>query len=254
MTYWALAEMVRGRAGIVEGEEPAYALGQAPRRGPGYSTDPEERAWVEPRLAHLLGLEERTARDPEDLFGAWRLFFERLAERDPTIMIFEDMQWADASLLDFVEYLMNWSREPPAVRARPRPAPSSPNATRTGAPASGTSPRCTSSRSPTGDMEALLYGPRPRAARPTSGQRSATGPRACRCTRWRPFGCCSTEGCSSRRAPATGSTGPVEALDVPETLHALIAARLDGLPPEERRLLQDAAILGKLQRQAARAR
>ena len=47
-----------------------------------FVADPEERAWIEPRLAHLLGLEERTRRDREDLFAAWRLFFERLAERD----------------------------------------------------------------------------------------------------------------------------------------------------------------------------
>src|SRR5262249_37078692 len=40
-------------------------------------------------------------------------------------------------------------------------------------------------------------------------------------------------------------TGAVEALEVPETLHALIAARLDGLSPEERGVLQDAAVLGK---------
>ena len=45
--------------------------------------------------------------------------------------------------------------------------------------------------------------------------------------------------------PAYRLTGPVEALEVPETLHALIAARLDGLSAEERRLLQDAAVLGK---------
>jgi tetratricopeptide (TPR) repeat protein len=40
-------------------------------------------------------------------------------------------------------------------------------------------------------------------------------------------------------------TGPIEALDVPETLHALVAARLDGLAPDERSVLQDAAVLGK---------
>src|SRR5262249_39279680 len=40
-------------------------------------------------------------------------------------------------------------------------------------------------------------------------------------------------------------TGPVEALEVPETLHALVAARLDGLEPDERSLVQDASVLGK---------
>src|SRR5205085_11092880 len=40
-------------------------------------------------------------------------------------------------------------------------------------------------------------------------------------------------------------TGTIDALDVPETMQALIAARLDGLTPEERRLVQDASVLGK---------
>src|SRR5205823_14635154 len=102
VTYWALAEMVRMRAGIVEGEDAASAsakLGEAIETN---VPDPEERRWGEPRLAHLLGLEERTATDKEDLFSAWRLFFERLAETSPTIMVFEDLQWADPSLLDFI--------------------------------------------------------------------------------------------------------------------------------------------------------
>ncbi len=63
--------------------------------------------------------------------------------------------------------------------------------------------------------------------------------------RSRPSACSSTAGCSCARTAPTALTGPVEALEVPETLHALIAARLDGLAPAERRLLQDAAVLGK---------
>ena len=72
--------------------------------------DPGERAWVEPRLQHLLGLAERMAPDREDLFSAWRLFFERLAEQGPAVLLFEDLHWADAGLLDFIEYLLDWSR------------------------------------------------------------------------------------------------------------------------------------------------
>src|SRR6266540_7191778 len=113
VTYWALAEMVRGRADIVEGEDESSSLAKLRASVEQWIEDPEERAWVEPRLAHLLGLEERTAREPEDLFSAWRLFFERLADRNPTAMVFEDMQWADRGLLDFIDYLMNWSRNHP---------------------------------------------------------------------------------------------------------------------------------------------
>ena len=76
---------------------------------------------------------------------------------------------------------------------------------------------------------------------------------ACRCTRSRPCGCCSTAGCSSRRTACYRPTGEVAELEVPETLHGLIAARLDGLAAEERRLLQDASVLGKTFAQGRRS-
>ncbi|MGN6380066.1 MAG: guanylate cyclase, partial [Gaiellales bacterium] len=75
--------------------------------------DADERAFVEPRVAHLLGIEGAGRFEREDLFSAWRLFFERLADVYPTVLAFEDMQWADASLLDFIEYLLEWSRTSP---------------------------------------------------------------------------------------------------------------------------------------------
>jgi class 3 adenylate cyclase len=113
VTYWALADMVRMRCRIGEEEEPSAALEKLHLALEEYLADPEERAFVEPRLAHLLGLAEHSARDKQDLFAAWRLFFERLADVYPTVLAFEDMQWADASLLDFVEYLLDWSRGSP---------------------------------------------------------------------------------------------------------------------------------------------
>src|SRR5262249_30673137 len=102
--------MVRMRAGIAEGEETAAAAAKLQEAVQLHVPDPEEREWVEPRLAHLIGVEDGMTRDRDDLFAAWRLFIERMAERQPVIMVFEDLQWADASLLDFVEYLLEWSR------------------------------------------------------------------------------------------------------------------------------------------------
>ena len=52
-------------------------------------------------------------------------------------------------------------------------------------------------------------------------------------------------GAARPAGPGYRLAGEIETLEVPETLHALIAARLDGLSPEERRLLQDGAVLGK---------
>ncbi|HEY8202251.1 MAG TPA: hypothetical protein VII47_12975, partial [Actinomycetota bacterium] len=72
--------------------------------------DGDERQRVMPRLAHLVCFEDRAASNPQDLFSAWRRFFEGLAEHSPTVMIFEDLHWADAALLDFINHLMDWSR------------------------------------------------------------------------------------------------------------------------------------------------
>ena len=84
VAYWALAEMVRARAGIAEEEDPDSARAKAAREAvEQYVTDERERRLVEPRLAHLLGLEQRTASDRADLFSGWRLFFERMSEEAP---------------------------------------------------------------------------------------------------------------------------------------------------------------------------
>ena len=80
VAYWALAEMVRGRARIQEEEEPAAAREKLREAVERFVPDERERRLVEPRLAHLLGLEERPDADRADLFSGWRLFFERMAD------------------------------------------------------------------------------------------------------------------------------------------------------------------------------
>src|SRR3954452_14337390 len=113
IAYWALGEMVRMRARIAEEDDPETAFRKLRVTLGTVVSDDDDRAFLEPRLAHLIGLAERTAPDQEDLFSAWRLFFERLAETAPVVMVFEDLQWADAGLLDFIEYLLDWSRSYP---------------------------------------------------------------------------------------------------------------------------------------------
>ncbi|HEY8779717.1 MAG TPA: AAA family ATPase, partial [Solirubrobacterales bacterium] len=243
VTYWALADMVRMRCRISEEEEPASAQAKLQATLDEHFLDPEERGFVEPRLAHLLGLAEHQARDKQDLFAAWRLFFERLAESYPTVLAFEDMQWADASLLDFVEYLLDWSRGSPILvvtLARPELLERRPTW--------GAGQRNFSSLylEPLSQeaMEGLLSGLVP-------GLSSEVRDRILTRAEGVPLYAVETvrmlldRGLLVREGPAYRLAGPVEALEVPETLHALIAARLDGLTVEERRLLQDAAVLGK---------
>ena len=86
---------------------------EAPRDVAEHVLDPEERRLVEPRLAHSSASSERHAASARTCSPAWRLFFERLAETYPVLIVFEDLQWADDALLDFIEYLLDWSRNSP---------------------------------------------------------------------------------------------------------------------------------------------
>jgi class 3 adenylate cyclase/tetratricopeptide (TPR) repeat protein len=242
VTYWALADMVRMRARIAEDEEPASARGKLTEVLEEHLPDPEERRFVAPRVAHLLGLEEGRF-EREDLFGAWRLFFERLADVYPTVMVFEDMQWADASLLDFIEYLLEWSRSSPlfvVTLARPELLERRP----TWGAATRNFTSIFLDPLPQGAMENLLAGlvpGLPQEVRTQILERAEGIPLyAVETVRM-----LLDRGALVQEGAVYRPTGTIEALEVPETLHALIAARLDGLSVEERRLLQNGAVLGK---------
>ena len=195
--YWALAEMVRSRAGIAEEEAPATARLKLRETVEGIVADERERRLVEPRLAHLLGLEERVAPDRADLFSGWRLFFERLAATGPVTFVFEDLQWADTGLLDFIDYLLEWSAEFPIfVLALARPQISD---VRPGW-------RADIALAPLPDaamreaLDALVPGlPDELSARIL--ERAEGVPLYA----WRSCACCSTAGCSSSAARATSS-------------------------------------------------
>ena len=73
-----------------------------------------------PRCSPSSASSRRPAGGRDVLFAAWRIFFERIAERGTTVLLFEDLQWADTGLLDFIEHLLEWSKGVPLGRdARP---------------------------------------------------------------------------------------------------------------------------------------
>ncbi|MGA8016178.1 MAG: adenylate/guanylate cyclase domain-containing protein [Candidatus Dormiibacterota bacterium] len=243
VAYSALAEMVRMRAGIAEGEDTAGSRVKLQSCLDEYISDPEERRWLEPRLAHLLGLEERAVSEREDLFSAWRLFLERLAENTPTVLVFEDMQWADTSLLDFIEYLLDWSRNHALyllTLSRPELSERRPG---WGADRRNFTPLYLEPL-PARAMEEMLDGLVPGLPDELREQilRRAEGV---------PLYAMETvrmlldRGLLSRAGSVYRLTGQVEELAVPQSLQALIAARLDGLAADARRLLQEASVLGK---------
>ena len=159
------------------------------------------------------------------------------------MLAFEDMHWADTSLLDFVEYLLEWSRDYPIyviTLARPE--------MQERRPSWGAGQRNFSSLylEPLSEaaMEELLEGLVPGLPERLRAQILARAEGV-------PLYAVETvrmlldRGLLAQEGPAYKPTGEIEKLEVPETLHALIAARLDGVSAEERRLLQDGAVLGK---------
>ena len=115
LAFWALGEMVRGRARIAESDPVDVARLKLAEMTTEYLTDPAERARIEPQLAALLGLGGTSGARTEELTAAWRTLFERIADRGPTVLVFEDLHWADAGLLDFIEGLLSSARNRPII-------------------------------------------------------------------------------------------------------------------------------------------
>jgi len=243
VTYWALADMVRMRCRIAEDDDAAQGLEKMRAVLDEHLVDPEERAFVEPRLAHLLGYAEQAEHEKHDLFAAWRLFFERLTATYPTVLAFEDLQWADESLLDFIEYLLDWSRDHPlfvVTLARPELLE-----------------RRTTWGAGRRNFTSLFLEPLPHEVMDeilsglVPGLPEDLRDRILDRAEGVPLYAVETvrmlldRGLLVQDGPAYRPAVAIDSLEVPETLHALIAARLDGLAAEERRLLQDGSVLGK---------
>jgi class 3 adenylate cyclase/tetratricopeptide (TPR) repeat protein len=244
VTYWALADMVRMRARISEDDDDTTARAKLEATLDEHILDAQERRFVEPLLLGLLGIaEQQSSHERHDLFAGWRLFFERLANTYPTVLVFEDMQWADASLLDFVEYLLEWSKASPLfvlTLARPELLDKRPTwgAGHRNFTSLHLGPLSEAS------MAELLDGFVPGLPEELREQILARAEGV-------PLYAVETvrmlldRGLLVQEGPVYRPTGEIPSLEVPETLHGLVASRLDGLPAEERRLLQDAAVLGK---------
>ena len=246
VTFWALGEMVRMRAQIAETDAPGVSRQKLAATVSEHVPDEEEQRWLEPRLAFLLGLEERPAGGREELFAAWRTFFERLGDPAETVtMVFEDLQWADEGLLDFIETMLEWSRARPIFivgLARPELADRRPTwgAGRRNFVALHLEPL--SDEATTELVRAMV-----------PGADDAAVARIVERAEGVPLYAVETIRMLADRGELRPGEGVYEiagdpdlgALDVPETLHALIASRLDALGPEDRALLQEAAVLGK---------
>ena len=241
ITFWALGEMVRARAGLTETDDETTSRVKLADMVQEHVPDPDERTWIEPALLALLGFGGSSG--SAELFAAWRTFFERLATTAPVIMVFEDLHHADSGLLDFIDHVMEWSRGVPIAiitLARPDFLERRPD---WGAGKRTFASLYLEPLAPA-QMRQLLGGLVPGLPAPAV---EAIVNRADGI----PLYAVETVRmllAQGKVIPDGGSyrpTGDLGDLAVPESLTALIAARLDGLDTTDRVLVEDGAVLGQ---------
>jgi class 3 adenylate cyclase/tetratricopeptide (TPR) repeat protein len=234
VSYWALSEMVKAQTGILETDDAA----EAEKKLTSALEDliDEDTGWVHAHLRPLIG--QASASDVEggqreEAFAAWRRFFEALAERRPVVLVFEDIHWADEGLLDFIEHLIDWVSGVPMLVL------------------------CTArlellERRPAwggGKLNAATV-----AVAPLTDDETATLISALSA---RPLLEAETQSALMARAGGNplyaeqfvrmlAEREAIEDLPLPESVQGIIAARLDALPRDEKALLQDAAVVGKV--------
>jgi class 3 adenylate cyclase/tetratricopeptide (TPR) repeat protein len=226
VTYWPLAEMVKCAAGIVDDDPLDVAIEKL------------RMSCEDEVVADLLGLASgvleavHSERSQQEIAWAAREWAQRMAQEQPLVLVFEDIHWAEEPLLELIEHLATWVREAPLLLvslARPELLDIRPGW-------GGGRVRATAIElEPLGESEseelvdALM----------TGGQLSEDDRRQL-------LG--KTEGNplfleeTVRMLAEDGSAG----IDrIPDTLQALIAARIDRLDPEAKALLQRAAVIGR---------
>ena len=243
LTFWALGEMVRRRAGIAETDDEHRSRTRLRTTVAEYVTDVEEQHWIEPRLAGLLGLDEMPSGDRAELFSALRTFFQRIAERGTTVLVFEDLHWGDSGLMEFVKELVERSpRHPILVVTLSRPELLDRE------PGWGSGHRSSMSLhlGPLSDQEMhdLVTGVVPGIPDQTVATivEQAAGVPLYGVEMVRML---VTEGDLVLTDGVYQLVGDVTELAIPDTLSSVIGARLDRLDPDDRSLIQDASVLGQ---------
>jgi class 3 adenylate cyclase/tetratricopeptide (TPR) repeat protein len=234
VSFWALGEMVKAHAGILESDSPERARERLAQAVEALLPDDPQAAWVELRLCALLGLGsdgEISSDRRAESFAAWRRFLEAMTAQRPLVLVFEDLHWADEGLLDFVDYLLEWVSDEPLLvvtTARPELLERRPGWGTQKPSAVALTLGPLSDEATARLIGALLD----RSVMPADTQsellaRAGGNPLY-----------------AEQFAYLLEERGKLD--EVPETVQGIIAARIDGLSPAEKSVVQDAAVIGKV--------
>jgi class 3 adenylate cyclase/tetratricopeptide (TPR) repeat protein len=208
ITFWPLAELLR----TLGGDE---AVAEAVR-------DEPDAALVVERLGALTG----GTGSPEELFWAVRRLFETLARRRPLVVVLEDVHWAEEMLLDLVEHVSRWSSDAPILLlciARPELLEERPR------------------------WEGAVVRLEPLSTQEASELLDALDASGVLSPELRDRVAETAQGnpLYAEQLMAMLAEGDAEMSELPPTIQALLAARLDRLEPAGRDVLERAAVVGK---------
>jgi class 3 adenylate cyclase/tetratricopeptide (TPR) repeat protein len=237
VSFWAVGEMVKAQAGVLETDTDAEAAGKLGAAVGRLLPDETEARWVTSHLRPLAGVaadgDGGGASDRRgESFAAWRRFFEALAEQRPLVLVFEDLHWADDGLLDFVDQMSDRLADIPVLlvaTARPELLARRPSW------GGGKANAVTLSLAPLSDDDTarLVHALLERAVLPAEVQTALLERAGGNPLYAEEF----VRMASERRS---------EDLELPESVQGIIAARVDALDPGDKELLQDAAVVGKV--------
>ncbi len=222
--YGAFAQQVKQVAGIFDNDEAALAREKLGRTAEG----PE----LTQALALLLGFQADRPIDREGLFFAARDFVERVARDQPTMLVFEDVHWAERSLLDLVEMLGALTQGVPLLLvalARPELFADRPGW------GGGLTSYTALPLEPLDDRDAAQL-----AVRLLPGHEDdELAERLAAAAEGNPL-------FIEELAAAVVERSATDLETLPTTVRSILAARLDALEPDERSILLDAAVVGKV--------
>ena len=236
VAFWALGEIVKSHAGILEtDDQPTLA-----RKLDAALVEPdvELRAWMRNRLAPLVGL--RTDVGPpsqEEAFAAWRRFLGTLTADAPAVLVVEDLHWADEAMVAFLLELVDQPGAHPiliVVTARPAIAERHP-AWLDRAPASTVVQLVSLDDTAIAGLIGAALGDAPPDLLRTVLERAAGSPLYAE-----------QLAALVRERGVSAADTTLDERDIPPTIQALLAARIDALPRELKPALLDASVIGKV--------
>jgi class 3 adenylate cyclase len=241
VTFWAVAEIVKGIAGIHESDDRGTATGRLAASVAEVQEGEAERDWLRARLAPLVGVSDPgEAVDRDETFAAWLRFLRAHATRRPTVLVFEDLHWAEPPMLDFVDRAARDLAGTPTLvvaTARPELFEQRPGWGGGGRNATTIALAALSDREMGALLDALTERSQLAAEARVALARTAGGNPLYA----REF----VRMVADRGTPDPATGASPGAIAVPDTIQSLIASRLDALPGAHRALVQDASVVGE---------